>query len=42
MRGLLKAESLIDGTVDLELVATLNDAMDVEDHNLELLRKVPQ
>lgn len=33
LRGLLRAESLIDGTVDLAYVAVLNDACDVEDEN---------
>ena len=32
-RGLLKAESLKDGTVDLEYVALLNEAIDVEIEN---------
>jgi hypothetical protein len=33
MRGLIRAESLIDGTVDLAYIAILNDACDVEDEN---------
>ena len=33
-RGLLKGESLVDGTVDLEYVALLNEALDVEAENL--------
>lgn len=32
-RGWLKAESLIDGAVDLAFVADLNDAIDVMDEN---------
>ena len=32
-RGLMKAESLVDGTVDLEMVDLLNHAMDVEIEN---------
>jgi hypothetical protein len=33
LRGLLRAESLIDGSVDLAYVADLNDAIDVQDEN---------
>lgn len=33
VRGVLKAESLIDGTVDLAFVALLNEALDVETEN---------
>lgn len=33
LRGCLKAESLIDGTVDLAFVALLNEALDVQDEN---------
>jgi len=33
-RGLIKGESLVDGTVDLEYVALLNEALDVEAENL--------
>lgn len=33
IRGLLKAESLADGTVDLAFVAMLNEALDVQDEN---------
>lgn len=33
LRGLIKGESLIDGSVDLEFVAVLNEAIDVEDEN---------
>lgn len=32
-RGWLKAESLIDGTVDLAYVALINEAIDVEQEN---------
>ena len=34
----LRAESLIDGTVDLEYVATLNEALDVQAENQRRLR----
>ncbi|WP_374572787.1 hypothetical protein [Phenylobacterium sp.] len=33
LRGVLRAESLIDGSVDLEFIATLNQALDVQDEN---------
>lgn len=33
MRGLMKFESLIDGSVDLCDIALLNDAIDVQDEN---------
>lgn len=33
MRGMLRAESLRDGSVDLEFVALLNEAMDIEGEN---------
>ncbi len=33
MRGLISGESLVDGTVDLSFIATLNDAIDTEDEN---------
>ena len=33
LRGCLKAESLVDGSVDLEYVALINDALDVQDEN---------
>lgn len=33
MRGMLKAESLLDGTVDLSFIALLNEALDVEAEN---------
>lgn len=31
--GLCKAESLVDGTIDLEFVATLNEVLDVQQEN---------
>lgn len=40
-RGWIRAESLIDGSVDLEFVATLNDAIDVRDYNEYLARGRP-
>lgn len=33
LAGCLKYESLLDGTVDLEDLARLNDALDVQDEN---------
>jgi hypothetical protein len=33
LRGLLKYESLIDGTLYIEDIALLNDAIDVQDEN---------
>lgn len=33
MRGMLKAESLVDGSVDLAFVALCNEAIDVEMEN---------
>jgi hypothetical protein len=33
LRGLLKAESLLDPAIGLEFIAELNDALDVQDEN---------
>lgn len=33
LRGLCKYESLLDGTIDLEDIALMNDALDVSDEN---------
>lgn len=33
LAGMLKAESLVDGTVDLEYVAALNEVLDVQYEN---------
>ena len=33
MRGMLSAESLVNGKVDLAFVALLNEAIDVENEN---------
>lgn len=33
LRGLIKYESLLDGTLDLADVADLNDALDIADEN---------
>lgn len=33
LRGLIRGESLIDGAVDLEFIATCNEALDVYDEN---------
>lgn len=34
LRGMLKAESLMDGTVDLAYLALINEAIDVEAENM--------
>jgi hypothetical protein len=39
LRGLIRGESLIDCTVDLEYVALLNEAIDVEQENIARSRK---
>lgn len=39
MEGLCKYESLIDGTLSLEDVAFLNDALDVRSANEEIIRQ---
>lgn len=39
LRGLIKYESLKDGTLDLGDIADLNEALDVEQANNELFRK---
>lgn len=39
MRGLIRGESLLDGAVDLEYVALLNEAIDVERENQMRSRK---
>jgi hypothetical protein len=33
LRGMLKAESLLDGSVDLAFIADLNDALDAQEEN---------
>lgn len=38
MRGLIKYESLADGTLDLCDIARLNDAIDVQDENSHRIR----
>lgn len=38
LRGLVKAESLLDGTVDLAFIALLNEALDVEQENTHRTR----
>lgn len=42
MRGLLKAESLLDTNIDLEFIALLNEAIDVEQENQARMRRVAQ
>lgn len=39
MRGMLKAESLLDEGIDLEFIALLNEAIDVEQENQHRARK---
>lgn len=39
LRGLIKGESLLDGSVDLNYVALLNEALDVEAENRHRLEK---
>lgn len=39
MRGMLRAESLVDGTVDLEFLALCNEAIDVEIENQHRLNR---
>jgi hypothetical protein len=39
MEGLCKYESLVDGTLGLEDIAFLNDALDVRSANEEILRQ---
>lgn len=34
LRGLIKGESLLDGSVDLAYIALLNEALDVEQENV--------
>lgn len=42
MRGMLRAESLVNGEVDLAYVALLNEAIDVENENHMRQRKAEQ
>lgn len=42
MRGMMKAESLVNGEVDLGYIALLNEAIDVEDENHRRQRKAEQ
>lgn len=42
MRGMLKAESLVNGEVDLGYIALLNEAIDVENENHLRQRKAEQ
>lgn len=39
LRGLIKAESLLDGSVDLAYIALLNEALDVEQENRARLER---
>lgn len=38
LRGLFKAESLYDGSLDLLAIAKLNEALDVQDENAFRMR----
>lgn len=40
LRGMCKFESLIDGTLDLENVALMNDALDVEAENANRVHRL--
>lgn len=40
LRKLLHAESLIDGSVDLDFIADLNDVLDVEEENTRRYNRV--
>lgn len=42
LRGMLKAESLIDGSVNLAYVALCNEALDVEQENQLRLQKAAE
>lgn len=42
LRGMLKAESLLDGSVDLDFIAILNEALDVEAENSYRLQQYEQ
>jgi hypothetical protein len=42
LRGILRAESLIDGSVDLNFVMLLNEALDVEQENTTRARLYEQ
>ena len=33
LRGVYRMESLVDGSIDLEMVALANDALDTQDEN---------
>lgn len=39
LRGLIRGESLIDHSVDLEFIALLNEAIDVEQENQQRARR---
>lgn len=39
LRHLIKAESLLDGSVDLAYIALLNEALDVDAENQHRLKK---
>ena len=42
LRGLIRYEALIDGTLDIADVALLNDAIDVENENEARLRRAAE
>lgn len=39
LNGLIKYESLLDGTLSIDDIALLNDALDVKMHNEDLYRE---
>ena len=39
LAGLCKFESIVNGTLDLEAIAVLNDALDVQTENTERLQR---
>ena len=42
LAGLIKGESLVDGSVDLAYIALLNEALDVQQENQFRARKAEQ
>ena len=42
LRGMVKGESLIDGTIDLAFIAVCNDAIDVEAENDRMVQEAAQ
>lgn len=42
LRGMCKFESLLDGTLDLNAIADLNEAIDVEEENTRRVRRAQE